>query len=195
MRDRITIQLAFPENAEDVLNIYNHYVENTAVTFETAVPSLETMQRRISSILQNYPFLLAVKNDEVIGYAYANFFREREAYFWSAECSIYISLDAHRQGAGRMLYAKLEEILKRMGICNLYACIAYSDSPDENLTDASIRFHEKMGFTEVNRFPQCACKFGKWYGVLWMEKIIDEHTDNPNPPIPFRSIAQTFLFT
>lgn len=187
------IRLAAPEDAEAILGIYKHYVKDTAVTFDVEVPSLDIMQDRIAFITRNYPFLLAYNDDELLGYAYADFFRQREAYIWSAECSIYISPNSHRKGVGRALYERLEELLRIMGVRNLYACIAYSDSPDEHLSDSSIRFHEKMGFVGMARFPQCACKFGKWYGVLWMEKTIGDHSENPERPKPFFWIAPDYF--
>ena len=77
-----------------------------------------------------------------------------------------------------MLYEALEEKLKAMGIQNMYACIAYLDVEDEYLTKNSAEFHEHMGFSKVGVFHKCGYKFGRWYDMVWMEKLIGEHRDH-----------------
>ncbi len=177
----IEIASATPEDGARLCEIYAPYVEKTAVTFETVAPSPEQMSERIAQTLERYPFVVARRAGTIVGYAYAGPFRARAAYDWSAEVSIYLAEDERGHGTGALLYDALEDALRRMGIVNLYACIACCQPADERLTDASIRFHRKRGFTGVGRFAACAFKFDRWYDMVWMEKILSAHTDPPSP--------------
>ena len=100
------------------------------------------------------------------------------------ETTVYVRRDVHRQGAGKALYLALEKSLKGMGICNLNACIAYTDTPDAHLTNDSMHFHEHLGYRLVGTFHHCAYKFGTWYHMIWMEKAVADHTV-PQPPVRF----------
>ena len=178
----VEIRPATVQDAQRLAQIYAHYVEQTAITFEYAAPSEKEFAERMERIMQRYPYLVAQRGSEVLGYAYAGPFKERAAYDWSCETTIYLDRNARRQGAGRMLYDALETELADMGIANLYACIAYTSSPDEYLTLDSVRFHERMGFAQVGLFRNCGSKFGRWYDMVWMEKVIGEHVPD-QPPI------------
>lgn len=170
------VRTASPEDARFLAEIYRPYVENTAVTYEYTAPDEAEMRRRITLTLKNYPYLVAVSDGgEILGYAYAGAFKSRKAYERSVEASIYVRTDAHKQGIGRSLYTELEAELKRRGITNMYACIAYPEAEDEYLNFNSRRFHEKMGFKLCGSFSKCAYKFGRWYGMIWMEKFIAAH--------------------
>lgn len=167
-------------DAEELLRIYSIYVENTAISFEYDVPTVEEFEKRIENITSRYPYVKAVdESGDILGYAYAAPFKERKAYDWSVETTVYVRHDCKRNGVGRMLYSELERQLKETGILNMNACIAYTDNPDEYLTNDSMRFHEAMGFELVGTFHKCGCKFGKWYDMIWMEKLIGEHVTNP----------------
>jgi phosphinothricin acetyltransferase len=106
----------------------------------------------------------------------AGVFKGRAAYDYSCEVSIYVDHNAKRRGYGRMLYEALEERLRMQGIHNMYACIAHPVIEDEYLSRDSEKFHRNLGFRIVGEFHQCACKFGRWYNMIWMEKMIGEHT-------------------
>ena len=111
-----------------------------------------------------------------MGYAYAGAFVGRAAYDHSCELSIYLDHSAKRRGFGRALYDAMESALKAMGITNMYACIGDPpDAEDEYLTRNSEHFHEHLGFVKVGTFHKCGYKFGRWYNMIWMEKIIGEH--------------------
>ena len=172
--EQIRILGAVPEDAGDLLSIYAPYVTDTAVSFETEVPSEEEFRGRIEHTLQRYPYLKAVSQDgRILGYAYAGVFKDRAAYDHCVETSIYVREGCHGQGIGRALYEALEEKLKASGIRNLYACIAYpTDEEDEYLTKDSALFHERMGYRLAGRFVQCGFKFGRWYDMIWMEKFL-----------------------
>ncbi len=169
------IRDAKPEDAIRLLEIYAWYVEHTAITFECEVPAPEEFERRVSATLREYPYLVAEEDGTLLGYAYAGPFVGRAAYRHSAELSIYLDRDARGKGYGRALYETLEERLKAMGILNLYACIGDPPVEDEFLTRDSERFHRRLGFEKVGTFHRCGCKFGRWYNMIWMEKIIGEH--------------------
>lgn len=168
----IHIRPASVADAEAILTIYAHYIEHTAVTYECAVPSVESFQNRIDGIVQKFPYFVAEIDGFIVGYAYATTFKPRPALDISVETSIYISKDHHGMGLGRRLYDALETALAAQGITNLYASIAYTDQEDEYLTQDSVRFHERMGYRLVGTFRRCAVKFGRHYDLMWMEKII-----------------------
>ena len=171
----IRIRSAIPEDAPRLLEIYSYYVENTAVSFEYRTPSAEVFRERIEHTLEKYPYLVIEKAGRVMGYTYAGPFVGREAYGRSCELSIYIDKDARKCGFGRKLYEAIEDKLKNMGIVNLYACIGYPDREDEYLTADSAEFHARLGFRTAGKFHKCGYKFGRWYSMIWMEKIIGKH--------------------
>ena len=179
MNDNITICTAQVSDASEMLAVYTYYVEKTAVTFEYDVPALEEFAGRIHTTLQRYPYLVAREAGEILGYAYAGPFKGRAAYDWSVETTVYVREDQKRRGIGQMLYAELEGLLKKQGILNMYACIAYPMEADVYLTRDSVKFHEKMGFQMVGQFHNCGNKFGNWYHMVWMEKELGKHEKNP----------------
>ena len=147
-------------------------MENSAITFEYEVPSVEEFQQRIANTLKKYPYLVVEKEGMILGYAYAGVFKDRAAYDWSAEVTIYLKFDAVKSGLGRKLYEELETELKKRGFLNLYACIGYPIEEDEYLTRKSAEFHAHLGHQTVGEFQKCGYKFGRWYNMIWMEKLI-----------------------
>ena len=175
MVDDISIRFAKPEDAKELLKIYAYYVTDTAISFETEVPSEEEFKLRIEEVLKSYPFIVACKDDEILGYAYLHSFVGRKAYELSAETTIYLNPDKKKMGIGKKLYSVLEDIAKAQNITNLYSCIGYVDKEDEYLNNNSVQFHEHIGFRMVGKFENCGHKFGRWYHMVWMEKIIGKH--------------------
>lgn len=172
----MTIRSAVPEDAPRLLAIYAYYVENTAISFEYATPSVEDFTHRIENTLKKYPYLvLEDEEGRIQGYAYAGVFKGRAAYDRSCEVTIYVDPDAKGRGFGRQLYEALEEELKARGFLNLYVCIGVPIVEDEYLTRDSELFHQHMGYKKVGEFHQCGYKFDRWYDMIWMEKIIGEH--------------------
>lgn len=169
------IRIAKTDDAEALLAIYTPYVEKTAITFEYDAPSIDEFRNRIIAVSAKYPWLVAVDNGNIVGYAYASAFKERAAYQWSVETSIYVDKDRKRSGIGRLLHDALEKALKRQGVLNMNACIAYCEPEDEFLTLDSVRFHERLGYSLVAHFHKCGKKFNRWYDMVWMEKLIGEH--------------------
>ena len=188
-KNKLQIRVATKEDAEALLAIYAPYVEKTAITFEYEVPSIEEFRCRIQETLKKYPYLVAEKNGKIVGYAYAGAFHARPAYDWAVETSIYVSELQKGEGIGKALYKALEEQLSRQHILNLNACIAYPEVEDEYLTKNSAEFHAHLGYRMVGGFTKCGYKFHRWYGMVWMEKLIGEHLENQPPVIPFPQIG------
>ena len=188
MPEKFNIRLANANDAEELLKIYTPYVTDTAITFEYDVPSLEEFTQRIINISKKYPYIVAERSGEIVGYAYAGAFKERAAYDWAVETTIYVKQGCTASGIGRKLYAVLEKLLGKQGILNLNACIAYTETEDEHLTNGSMAFHDKLGYKLVGTFHKCGYKFNHWYDMILMEKFIGKHTETQSPVIDFRKI-------
>lgn len=188
------IRCATLNDAEALRAIYAPYVEKTAITFEYEVPTVEEFSRRITRVQEKYPYLVLEEDGEIVGYAYAGQFKDRPAYDWAVETTIYVREDQKGRGAGRALYLALEKALALQNILNLNACIAYPVEEDQYLTRDSVRFHEHMGYRLVGRFSQCGCKDGRWYDMVWMEKHLGQHKPDPDPVIPFDAVKELCAF-
>lgn len=197
MNDKITLRTASPSDAEALLKIYSYYAEETAISFETEAPTAEEFKRRIEKTLKNYPYIIAEQNGEILGYSYTSPFVGRAAYIHAAETTIYIKKDAVKKGIGKKLYKAVERISEAQNIYTLEACIGTVDrgGEDERLTNNSAEFHSHMGYRFVGEFKKCGRKFGKWYNMIWMEKVLREHPENPEPFVPFPELAfpESFL--
>ena len=167
------IRQAKQEDAEAILAVYAPYVEETTITFETQVPSLEAFQARISAIMEKFPYLVAEVDGQILGYAYANTYYGRDAYDWTLELSIYVDRNCRQSGIGGALYNRLEAELSKQHIVNLLARISL---PNE----ASIRFHKKQGFEQIGHFKKVGFKFGQWRDIVWMQKRLRD-VEVPEP--------------
>jgi len=184
----LDIRIAVPEDAAALLAVYAPYVRETAITFEYDVPSISEFQSRIVSTLERYPYFVAEMDGKPVGYAYASAFKQRRAYAWGAEISIYVDRAYHQRHIGSLLLNTLENAMTEQGICTAYACIAAPAEPDPYLTDDSIRFHSSQGYVTDGRFPACGFKFGRWYDMVWMEKKLQTPPVNPQPVLLFSHI-------
>ncbi|MBP5156241.1 MAG: N-acetyltransferase [Treponema sp.] len=169
---KLEIREAQVEDAERLAEIYSYYLADTAVSFEYAVPTASEFRRRIEHTKQKYPYLVCLDDGRLIGYVYAGEYSSREAYAWTVTTSIYVDRNCRRQGAGALLYRELEQRLKKQGIVNLLAGVAYCDAEDEYLTHDSYKFHLKEGYTEVARMRTVGKKFDRWYDLVWLQKKI-----------------------
>lgn len=185
-RGDIVIRDARLEDAPQLVEIYDHYVRHTAITFEYETPSVDEFRERMRRVMARYPYLVAERDGVVQGYAYAGAFHPRAAYDWCCELTVYVARDTRRCGMGRRLYEALEQALREMGVCNLYACIACPEQEDEYLTRSSMAFHEHLGFRQAGLFRECGYKFGRWYHMVWMEKLIGAHRAAQPPVRPYR---------
>ena len=183
-----TIRPAAAEDIEPMRQIYAYYVLNSAATFNGVdeVPGPEDFAAKVARVSARHPWLAAVRNGRVVGFAYAAPYRERAAYDWDVETTIYLAPDERGRGTGRALYMQLEDLLRRQNVRTMYACVTHSPREDDpNLTDASERFHAAMGFTVCGTMRTCGFKFGRWYDILWFEKKLVFGEEEPEPFIPF----------
>lgn len=183
MKEEIKFRLAKGEDAAQLAAIYAPYVLNTDITYEYEVPSADEFRRRIESIQRKFPYIVAVQDDEIIGYAYASTFRSRAAYDWDAEMSIYMKEGRQGRGIGSRLYDILEKLLKAQHITNAIASITYPNPQ-------SIAFHERRGYKTIAHFTKCGYKAGKWCDMVFMEKMLNEHSVPAVPVIPFPKLNQ-----
>lgn len=163
----MNIQPARPEDAAALLAIYAPYVTDTAITFETQVPSVAEFEGRIRQTLEKFPYLVAEVEGQPVGYAYASTYYARAAYDWTVECSVYVAQDRRGQGVGKKLYKQLERELVASGFKNFLACIALPNP-------ASLALHESLGFEQVAHFKKVGYKFEKWHDIVWLQKSLVE---------------------
>lgn len=180
------LRLATSEDAKGILDIYAPYIETTSFTFETEAPSVEEFAERIRNYLLNWPWLVCEIDGKIAGYAYATKHRERTAYQWCTESSVYIHEDYQRAGIAKALYIALFEILKKQGFRNIYAVINLPN-------DKSVILHEKLGFTHFATYEKVGYKLGKWKDVGWWKLSINEFADEPAAPIKFSDLNKDFL--
>ena len=138
---------------------------------------------------------MAEQDGKILGYAYVGPFHERAAYDWAVETSIYVDRNVQHSGVGRGLYDVLEKVLRAMHILNLNACIAYPREADDHLTKNSAEFHAHLGYRLVGEFHDCGYKFGRWYDMIWMEKLIGEHTAHPEAVEAFPDVREKLVGT
>lgn len=186
----ITIRVAEPGDAAEILSVYAPYIRKTAITFEYEVPSVDSFRARMTDTMKRYPWLVACRDGHVVGYAYTGAFIRRSACDWAAETSIYIRMDCCGGGIGRLLYEAIEKVSRAQRITNLNACIAWPEIEDEYLTANSQFLHEHLGYRLVGEFHRCGYKFGRWYDLIWMEKWIDAHEAAILPMIPFPDLPK-----
>jgi phosphinothricin acetyltransferase len=179
-----SIRLATVNDAEAILAIYTPYVVNTVITFEYDVPSIEEFRERIRNTQKEYPYIVYVTCGQIAGYAYAHRQRERAAYQWNAELSVYLTGNSRGRGIGKTLYACLMELLKLQHIINVYGAVTVPNLASEKL-------HESFGFRRLGDFVNTGFKMGQWLNVAWFEKAIAEFPANPKPFLPFPQVDVT----
>ncbi len=154
-----TIRPAAPEDAIRLAEIYNPYVLNTAISFEESPVEPTEMAARVEKLSQaSLPWLVAEHNGTVVGYAYATKWRERHAYRFSVECTVYVAEDFHGKRVAHALY---EALFQKLRVGGFHAVLAVIALPNP----ASIGLHEKFGMQKVAHFSQVGFKFGTWHDV------------------------------
>ena len=169
----VNIRMATKEDAANILKIYVPYVLETDISFEITAPSLSEFEGRIENILKGYPYVVCERDGVLIGYAYAQRQRAREAYDWNAELSVYVDEKYHGRGIGKALYNAVMDVLKLQNMKTVYGAVAI---PNER----SNRLHESLGFSVLGIFHKTGFKHGKWHDVMWFEKKIGEYDVNPS---------------
>jgi len=203
-RDDIRLRPATPADAASIRRIYAPYVRESPATFRTEVPAVESLATKIRErrAADAYPWYVAVADDvesgnggndaddsttsggsdpTVVGYAYGSRLRERPAYRWAVETSIYVDGDAQRSGIGTALYDRLLETLRRQGYCAAYAALGMPNPESE-------AFHERRGFDRVGRFPAAGYKLGDWHDVVWYHRRLRESDGEPDEPRPVSDV-------
>ena len=175
-----TIRLATPHDAEAVQTIYAPYC-HTPISFEAGPPGVEEMRGRLAKVLAQFPWLLCADGAEVVGYAYATPHRERAAYRWSVDTSVYVRQGRQLRGVGRALYTSLLAVLPLQGYVNAYAGVTLPNP-------ASVGLHEALGFQPVGVYRQVGFKCGAWQDVAWWQLALREPDPEPSPPLDLDAI-------
>lgn len=181
----IQLRVANISDAKALSEIYKYYVENTTISFEYTAPDAYEFSKRITDKLEKYPFIVAEENGSVVGYAYASAFRERAAYGWDAELSVYIDNAKCHKGIGTKLYNALIAILKLQNFVSLYAGITIPNS-------ASVALHKKFGFNVVGTYHSVGYKNNCWLDVAWYEKTLGDLCP-PKPIVPFSGLRNEVI--
>ena len=159
------IRSCIPQDVPAICAIYNHYIENTVITFEEIPLSVEQMRERIEGYMQLFPWLVCEDAGEIIGYAYASKWKDRSAYKHTAEVTVYLHHKHVGKGVGRALYQELIDQLAARKMHVLLACIAVPNAASEKL-------HEHFGFNKVAHFTEVGFKFNRWLDVGYWQKLL-----------------------
>jgi phosphinothricin acetyltransferase len=164
--------------------IYGPVVRETVISFEFEVPSEEEFRQRIANTLERRPWLVCEVGGEVAGYAYAAAHRERAAYQWSVEPSVYVGSDHRRRGVASALYKALFAALRAQGFYNAYAGITLPNA-------SSIALHEAFGFERIGVYHNVGYKFGVWHDVAWYELALRRDPEEPAPVLSMAELLET----
>lgn len=159
------IRSCTPQDVPAICAIYNHYIENTVITFEEIPLSVEQTRERIEGYMQLFPWLVCEDAGEIIGYAYASKWKDRSAYKHTAEVTVYLHHKHVGKGVGRALYQELIDQLAARKMHVLLACIAVPNAASEKL-------HEHFGFNKVAHFTEVGFKFNRWLDVGYWQKLL-----------------------
>ncbi|MEM8945713.1 MAG: N-acetyltransferase family protein [Planctomycetota bacterium] len=173
------IRIATADDAAAVREIYRPAIEDSVISFETEIPTIEEIQGRIQRCLQSYPWLVYEDEQGVCGYAYAGPHHSRAAYRWTANVSVYVGPNAHRRGIASRLYSVLFAILRLQQVRKVTAGISVPNP-------ASQAFHQALGFRQIGLYPQVGFKLGQWLDVSWW--LLDLHEDQVDRPADFLSL-------
>ena len=182
----VIIRMATIADAEQINEIYENYIKETAITFEYSSVPIEEFRERMRSVLHRLPYLVCEVDHRVVGYAYVAPFKARAAYGWDLEVTVYLHKEYQGRKIGRALYEALFEIAERLGYINLYALIT---EPNEK----SRKLHEAMGFTKVGFYPETGYKFGRWWGVNVMWKQIGTTDKEPQETMSIHQLSEEMM--
>jgi L-amino acid N-acyltransferase YncA len=177
------IRLACADDAAQVQAIYAPVVRDTAISFEVDPPDVSEMGRRIRGTLTRLPWLVCERDGEVLGFAYAARHRERAAYRWSVDVSVYVDQQARRAGVGRGLYVSLLALLARQQFAAAHAGITLPNP-------ASVGLHQALGFVPVGVYRAVGFKLGAWWDVGWWQRRLGEPAVPPAPPVDLPDLPE-----
>ena len=178
------IRLAMQSDVPAMLNIYRPFIEDSWTSFEMAVPTQDAFWQRVCKVLPENPWLVCEWQGDTIAYAYSGTHRSRHAYQWNRELSVYVHPDHYGRGIAKALYTALFDILIWQGYTNTLIGIAL---PNE----ASVRFHESMGYQLVGIYHRVGYKMGKYHDVGWWEKLLDSGEEPPGTILSLEELAGT----
>jgi phosphinothricin acetyltransferase len=167
-----SIRMATPADAAQVAEIYRPSVSGAATSFEVEPPSPAEMERRIAAATGYAPWLVCEEGGAVVGYAYASQHRDRAAYRWCVDVSVYVREGMRRGGVGRALYTSLFALLRLQGFCAAHAGITLPNP-------ASVGLHEALGFLPVGVYRKVGYKTGAWHDVGWWQLELRERQGEP----------------
>ena len=178
MKEAICVRAAMPQDAEQLLEIYTPFVisEDSSlsnVSFELAAPDVEEFRQRIQDISKQFPYLVGEVNGQILGYVYCHPYRERLAYQWAVEVTIYLAPAGQGKGLGRLLYETMEKLLCLQGVTMAYSCITVGN-------DHSIKMHEALGYRLIGTFTNSGYKNGQWLDTVWLEKQLQPCPKQPD---------------
>ena len=178
MEEAVCVRAAAPEDAEQLLEIYTPFVisEDSSlsnVSFELAAPDVEEFRQRIQNISKQFPYLVGEVNGQILGYVYCHPYRERLAYQWAVEVTIYLAPAGQGKGLGRLLYETMEKLLCLQGVTMAYSCITVGN-------DHSIKMHEALGYRLIGTFTNSGYKNGQWLDTVWLEKQLQPCPKQPD---------------
>ena len=178
MEEAVCVRAAAPEDAEQLLEIYTPFVisEDSSlsnVSFELAAPDVEEFRQRIQDISKQFPYLVGEVNGQILGYVYCHPYRERLAYQWAVEVTIYLAPAGQGKGLGRLLYETMEKLLCMQGVTMAYSCITVGN-------DHSIKMHEALGYRLIGTFTNSGYKNGQWLDTVWLEKQLQPCPKQPD---------------
>lgn len=181
------IRLATTGDAPAIHAIYAPIVRDTPISFEWEVPAVSEIERRIAAVLEKRPWLVCEQGGEILGYVYASVFRDRDAYQWGTEVTIYLREDARGRGLAPRLYAALFDVLRLQGFCT---AIAGATLPNP----ATERLHLRLGFQEFGRYPAAGFKFGQWYDVVFWYLRLKPLPEEPTALLSIHDLIGTREF-
>jgi phosphinothricin acetyltransferase len=173
--ESMKIRLASDTDCPGILRIYAPYVLNTEFSFETEVPSESEFRSRMGTILRRFPWIVCEVGGTIIGYSYASPHRERSAYAWSCDCSVYVDPEFHSKRIGKALYTCLFDILRQQGYYSVFAGVSL---PNEK----SCALHESMGFYTVGVYHNAGFKSGRWIDTKWFGLKLRDPVPFPEKP-------------
>ncbi len=153
------------DDAAPIIEIYNKYILDSDISFETEPLSVETMRQRIAAIAGEYPYFVYEDEQGIAGYCYAHAWKERAAYCHTWETTVYLAAGREGRGIGWRLMQHLIEACRSAGCHALVACITAGN-------ERSCALHRRLGFEQVSAFPEVGHKHGKWLGVVDYELLL-----------------------
>ena len=178
------VRLATPADGAACAAIYGPYVDETSISFEAVPPSAEEMASRIARTIERTPWVVVEVDGVVRAYAYGGRHRERAAYDWTVETTVYVDRDFGRRGLGRLAMGAVLAVLRLQGA---HLAVAGITLPNPG----SVRLHESLGFLPIGEFEAIGWKQGAWHGVAWYALELGPRAPAPTPLIPLPSLQGT----